>query len=53
MEEGRIAFKILTDKPTEWENNIKIYLIEIGINTRNWIDSTHDRGYWKTFMNWN
>ena len=48
-EESRNAFKILTDKPTEkkplgtirhrWEDNIRIYFKEIGIVTRNWIDS--------------
>ena len=42
MEEGRSAFKILTGKPTgkiplgrptrRWEDNIRIYLEEIGIN---------------------
>ena len=44
MESGRNAFKILTDKSTgkrplgrpmrRWEDNIKINLKEIGINTR-------------------
>ena len=28
------------------EENIKIDLKEIGINMRNWIDSTQDRDYW-------
>ena len=46
-EEGRSAFKILTDKPTgkrslgrtrhRWEDNIRMNLKEIGINTRNCI----------------
>ena len=40
MEEGRNAFKILTCRPTRprcgWEDNFKIELKEIGINTRNW-----------------
>ena len=50
MEEGRSAFKILTGKPTgkrplgrprrRWEDNIKMDLKEIGINMRNWVDST-------------
>ena len=50
MEEGRSAFKILTGKPTgkrplgkprhRWEENIRTGLKEIGINTRNWVDST-------------
>ena len=49
MEEGKTAFKILTSKSTEkrplrrpshgWEDNIKMYLKEISVNTRNWIYS--------------
>ena len=45
MEESRSAFNILTGKPTgkipmgrhrrRWEDNIRMDLIEIGINTRN------------------
>ena len=45
MKEGRSAFKILTGKPTgkrplgrprrRWEDNIRMDLEEIGINTRN------------------
>ena len=45
MEESRSLFKILAGKPTgkrplgrprrRWEENIRIYLKEIGINTRN------------------
>ena len=48
MEEGRRAFTILTGKPTgkrplgkprrRWEDNIRMNLWEIGINTRNWVD---------------
>ena len=34
-----------------WENNITIELKEIGINTRNWIDSAQDRDYWRAFVN--
>ena len=47
-EEGRNTFRILTVKPIgntasgrprcRWEGNIRMYLKEIGINTRNWID---------------
>ena len=55
MEESRSAFKILTDKPTgrarRWEDNIRMDLKEIGISTRNWIDSTQDRDYWIAFVN--
>ena len=52
MEECRSAFKILTGKPTgkrplvrarrTWENNIRMDLKEIGINT-SWVDSAQDR----------
>ena len=45
-QEGRSAFKILTGKPTgkkplgrprqRWEDNIRMDLKGIGINTRNW-----------------
>ena len=61
MEEGRSAFKILTGKPTgklplgrprrRWEDNISMNLKEIGINTRNWVDSTEDRDCWRALLN--
>ena len=57
MEEDRRAFKILTGKATgkrslqrprrRWEDNIRMDLEEIGINTRNWVDLAQDRVYWK------
>ena len=58
---GRITFKILTDTPTGKrllgrprhirEDNIKIDLKEIGISSRNWVDSAHDRDYWRALVN--
>ena len=55
MEEGRSAFKILTGIPAgkrplgsprrRWEDNIRTYPKEIGINTRNLVDSAKDRVY--------
>ena len=55
MEESRSAFKILTGKPTgkrtsgrprmRREDNIRINLKYIGINTGNWVDSAQNRGY--------
>ena len=60
MEEGRSAFKILTGKPTgkrplgrprrRWEDNIRMNLEGIGINTRNWVDSAQDRDYWRALV---
>ena len=61
MEEGRSAFKVLTGKPTgkrplgrprrRWEDNIRMDLEEIGINTGNWVDSAQDRKYWRALVN--
>ena len=61
MEEGRSVFKILTGKPTgkrllgkprrRLEDNIRMDLKEIGINSRDWVDSTQDRDYWRTLVN--
>ena len=55
MEEGRSAIKVLTGKPTgniplgrprrRWEDNIRMDLKEVGINTMNWVDSTQDGNY--------
>ena len=61
MEEDRSAFKILTGTPARkrrlgrprciWEDNIRMDLKEIGINTRNLVDSAQNRDYWRTFVN--
>ena len=55
MEEGRSGFKILTGTRTgkrplgrprsRWKDNIRMDLKEIDFNTRNWVDSAHDRDY--------
>ena len=34
-----------------WEDNIRMDLKEIGINTRKWVDSAHDRNYWRALVN--
>ena len=56
MEKGRSDFQILTGKPTgkrplgrprrKWEDNIRMDLEGIGINSGNWVDSAQDRNYW-------
>ena len=61
IEERKSGFKILTGKPTEktplgrprrrWNDNIRMNLKEIGDNTRIWVDSAQDRGYWRAFVN--
>ena len=59
--EGRSAFKILTGKHRgkrplgrprrRWKDSIRIDLKEIGINTRNWVNSAQDRDYWRFLVN--
>ena len=61
MKESRSASKILTGKPTgkrflgrprrRWEDNIKMDLKEIDINTRSWVDTAQGRDYWRTLVN--
>ena len=47
MEKGSGTFKILTDNKSwrRWEDNIKLDLKQIGINTTNWIDLAQSRNY--------
>ena len=33
-----------------WEDNIRMDLEEISINTRNWVDSAQDRDYWRVIV---
>ena len=57
MGEDRSTLKILTGKPSckrligrrrhRWEDNIRMDLKEIGVNTRNWVDSAQGRYYWR------
>ena len=61
MEEGRSAFQILTGTPTGkrplgrlrriCEDNIRMDLRAIDINTRNLVDSDRDRDYWRAPVN--
>ena len=60
MEECRSSFKILTGTPTgkinlgrfrhRWEDNIRMDLKGICINTRNWVDSIQDKDYWRALV---
>ena len=61
MVKGRSVFEILAGKPTgkrplgrprhRWEDTIRMDLKELGIDTRNWVDSAQDRNYWRTLVN--
>ena len=56
-----MLFKICTGKPIEkrpFKKDLGVDMrkilertLKIGVNSRNWIDSSHDRGYLKAFMN--
>jgi hypothetical protein len=35
----------------KWEDNIRMDLKEMDINTRNWIDSAQDMDYWRALVN--
>ena len=61
MEDYRSAFKILTGTPAgkrplgkprrRWEDTIRMDIKEMGINTRNWVDSAQDTDYWRALVN--
>ena len=34
-----------------WEDNIRMDLEERGISAGNWVDSAHDRNYWRALVN--
>ena len=61
IEESRNDFKILTGTSAgkrplgrprrRWEDNIRMDLKEIGINAKNWADSTQDRDYCRVLVN--
>ena len=59
MEEGKSAFKILIDKATGKGplgrpidgNTVLEWILEIGINTRNWVDLAQYRDYWRALVN--
>ena len=61
MERGRRALYILTGKPTgkrtvgrprrRWEDNIRMNLKEMDVNTRNWVGSTQDRDNYIALVN--
>ena len=36
---------------SRWEDNIRMDLKEVGIDTRNWVDSAQNRDYWRLLVN--
>jgi hypothetical protein len=61
MEEGRGIYGVLVGRPEgkrplgrtrrRWEDNIKMDLMEIGIDGENWMRLAQDRVRWRAFVN--
>ena len=51
MLKGKPAGNIPFGRPSGIWDNIRMDLKEIGINTRNWVDSALDRDYWRALVN--
>ena len=57
MEDNRNTFKILIKKPMgkgtrrRWEDNLRMDIIEVGIERMNWIQLTEDRDQRRVFVN--
>ena len=60
MEESRSTFTILTGKLTgrrplgrprrRWEENIRVHIKGMGMNTRNCLDSAQGKDYWRAVV---
>jgi hypothetical protein len=60
MGEGRVVHRVLVGKPEgkrplgrprrRWEDNIKMYLQEVGGSCRDWMELTHDRDRWRALV---
>ena len=47
-----MAYNLPLRKPRlGWEDNIRMDLKEVGINTRDWVDSAKKRDYWRAPVN--
>jgi len=61
MGERRVVYRVLVGKPEgkrplgrprrRWEDNIKIYLQEVGCEGVNWIELAQDRDSWRALVN--
>ena len=48
---GKPTGKRLLERPRRrWEDNIRMDLKEIGINTKNLVDLAQDRDYWRALV---
>jgi len=61
MWEGRGLYRVLVGKPERkrplgrprlrWEDNIKVYLQEVGCECMDWIDLSQGRDSWRALVN--
>jgi hypothetical protein len=61
MGEGRGVYRVLVGKPEgkrplgrprpRWEDNINMYLQEVGCGGMNWIELAQDRDWWRALLN--
>ncbi|KAJ4429753.1 hypothetical protein ANN_21957 [Periplaneta americana] len=60
MGESRNAYRVLVGRPEgkrplgrprrRWEDNIKMYLREVGYDDRDWINLAQDRDRWRAYV---
>ena len=60
MEQFRNSYRVLVGKPEvkrprgsprrRWEDNIKMYLREVGCDPGEWIDLAEDRDQWRAYV---
>ena len=52
MGEGRVVYRLLVGRPSpRWEDNINMYLQEVGHGGMDWIKLAHDRDRWRGLVN--
>jgi len=61
MRERRDMYRVLVEKPEgkrplrrprdRWEDNIKVYLQEVGCGVMDWIEVAQDRDRWRALVN--
>ena len=60
MEEGRVVYRVLVGKPEGrrplgrprrgWEDNIRMYLWEVGCGCVDWMELAQDRDRWRALV---